>query len=188
MVGDFNSYRQEDPMDVLRAAGLQDLGQADDHSFRYQGTFGTLDHAFATPTMAAAVTGMEHWAINSDEPPVMDYDDANTEFYQANAFRSSDHDPIMVGIDAPMLSMGVTGSGAAPIIRFTGHDADKVQWTSDVPFRVEVFDMFGRTIGSTSALQLMATLNMGSSATGLYHWRCTGIRGDQLATGSWSVR
>lgn len=187
MVGDFNSYRQEDPMDVLRAAGLQDLGQADDHSFRYQGNFGTLDHAFATSSMEAAVTGMEHWAINSDEPPVMDYTDANTAFYQANAFRSSDHDPIVVGIDAPMLSTGLAEAEASQMVRFRGHPLDRVQWTSDVPFRVEVFDMLGRPVNATTAFHLTATLNLGASPTGLYHWRCSGIRGEQLATGTFLV-
>jgi hypothetical protein len=50
------------------------------------------------------VTGVADWHINADEPDILDY---NTDFkqpaqqalYEANAFRSSDHDPVIVGLD-----------------------------------------------------------------------------------------
>ena len=51
--------------------------------------------------MAARITGAAHWHINADEPAVLDY---NTEFkaqdlYSASPYRSSDHDPVLVGLD-----------------------------------------------------------------------------------------
>jgi hypothetical protein len=46
------------------------------------------------------VTGATEWHINSDEPDVLDYDttfkpDAQDALYEPNAYRSSDHDPVV---------------------------------------------------------------------------------------------
>jgi Ca2+-binding RTX toxin-like protein len=55
--------------------------------------------------MAKQVTGAGEWHINADEPSVLDY---NTEFkssaqisslYAPDAYRTSDHDPVIVGLD-----------------------------------------------------------------------------------------
>ena len=59
-----------------------------------------MDHAMATKSLAADITGVATWHINSDEPRFLDY---NQEFnpkalYQADPFRSSDHDPVIIGI------------------------------------------------------------------------------------------
>jgi uncharacterized protein len=67
--------------------------------------------------MLSQVTGTTVWHINSDEPPLLDY---NTEFkpqsvqdlYDSNPFRSSDHDPVIVGIGCdsvpPVASVGLS--------------------------------------------------------------------------------
>jgi hypothetical protein len=46
------------------------------------------------------VTGATDWHINADEPPVIDYDeDFNPPgYYSPNAYRASDHDPVIVGL------------------------------------------------------------------------------------------
>ena len=111
VIGDLNAYGQEDPIDAMRANGLVDLhdqfqrpGQTTtangDYSYVYRGQSGSLDHAIATDSLAADVTGIATWHINSDEPRSMDY---NMEYnpkqlYQADPFRSSDHDPVLIGI------------------------------------------------------------------------------------------
>lgn len=111
VIGDLNAYQQEDPIDAMRANGLIDLhelekqagaaGQTPRHySYNYRGQSGSLDHAFGTPSLAKDVTGVAVWHINADEPQSMDY---NQEFnpkqlYEANPFRSSDHDPVLIGI------------------------------------------------------------------------------------------
>ena len=75
------------------------------YSFVFQGQSGYLDHALADATLPAQVTGTTEWHINADEPIVLDY---NTDFksaghvetlYAPNAYRSSDHDPVLVGAD-----------------------------------------------------------------------------------------
>ena len=109
VIGDLNAYQQEDPIDAMRANGLVDLherfkpvtgAEKADYSYVYRGQSGSLDHAMATVSMAADVTGLATWHINADEPRSMDY---NQEYnpkplYQPDPFRSSDHDPVLIGI------------------------------------------------------------------------------------------
>ena len=50
------------------------------------------------------MTGAGDWHINADEPSLLDYDTSfkgpgEDALYQPNAFRASDHDPVLVGID-----------------------------------------------------------------------------------------
>ena len=111
VIGDLNAYQQEDPIDALRAGGLIDLheqfGQATssespglNYTFVYYAQCGSLDHAFATASLAADVTGVSIWHINADEPRFMDYNqEYNPELvYSADPYRSSDHDPVLIGI------------------------------------------------------------------------------------------
>jgi predicted extracellular nuclease len=109
IVGDLNSYAKEDPIDVLKEAGFKDLVRRyegkDAYSYVFDGQWGYLDHSLASPHLARQVTGTTTWHINADEPSVLDY---NTEFksdaqvaglYAATPYRSSDHDPVLVGLD-----------------------------------------------------------------------------------------
>ena len=117
VIGDLNSYAQEAPIDVFRAAGYTDtlatsLG-SDAYSFVFQGQSGYLDHGLASPTLAAQVTGAAEWHINADEPPVLDYNDDFKSpnhvhtLYAPTPYRSSDHDPLVVGLD--LLDYGFEG-------------------------------------------------------------------------------
>lgn len=100
LVGDFNAYNQEDPVQVLTAAGFVDLvpTKTSEYTYTFDGELGSLDHAFASPSLAASVTGVDVWNINSPE-----WSDRGYAFGAAEAetpFRSSDHDPIKVGVSA----------------------------------------------------------------------------------------
>jgi predicted extracellular nuclease len=117
IIGDLNSYDKEDPIDAILAGADDTLATFDDYTdlvYQYQGEFaysylfdgqlGYLDHALASPTMAAQVTGATVWHINADEPDILDYDmsfkqDPQDALFEPNAFRSSDHDPVIVGLD-----------------------------------------------------------------------------------------
>jgi uncharacterized protein len=62
--------------------------------------------------MTSQVTGATEWHINADEPSLIDYDmsfkqDAQDALYEPNAYRSSDHDPVIVGLD--LLAFGFEG-------------------------------------------------------------------------------
>jgi uncharacterized protein len=117
ILGDLNAYRLEDPISAIKEEGgytdLVDLfigPQA--YSFVFFGQAGYLDHALATPSLTDRVTGVTLWAINADEPRALDYNDFNQpSLFQPDQFRSSDHDPVMVGFcDAvsPVVSVSVT--------------------------------------------------------------------------------
>jgi uncharacterized protein len=109
VVGDLNAYAQEDPIRALRDAGFTDLvarfGGPAPYSYVFDGQAGYLDHALASGPLVDRVTGVTEWHVNADEPVVLDF---NTEFktpgqvtglYAPDAIRSSDHDPVLVGLD-----------------------------------------------------------------------------------------
>jgi uncharacterized protein len=105
LVGDFNAYAKEDPIAALTAGGYENLIARElgtgGYSFIFEGQSGYLDHALASSELAAQVSSAVEWHINADEPRFLDY---NLEFnppnlFQPNAFRSSDHDPLVVGLE-----------------------------------------------------------------------------------------
>lgn len=107
VLGDMNSYDHEDPIKVFEAAGYTDLAKEYQgeyaYSYVFDGQLGYLDYALANEAMAAKVVGAADWHINSDELPLIDYSmqykQPNEQaLYAPDAFRSSDHDPVLVGI------------------------------------------------------------------------------------------
>jgi predicted extracellular nuclease len=108
LIGDMNSYDHEDPIRAFVTAGYQDLVKrfGGEHAYGYvfDGMVGYLDHALASPSLDGQVTGASEWHINADEPDVLDYDTsfkpgAVDALYAPDRFRSSDHDPVLVGLD-----------------------------------------------------------------------------------------
>ena len=111
LVGDYNSYAMEDPIIALENGGFTHLIKTflgpDAYSYVFDGQWGYLDHALATASMTAQVSGVADYHINADEPSVLDY---NTDFksasqiaslYAPDQFRVSDHDPVLVGLCLP---------------------------------------------------------------------------------------
>jgi predicted extracellular nuclease len=111
VIGDLNAYTEEDPIDILRAGGLVNLDEAG-YSYVFDGLTGSLDHALATPSLVAQITGTGVWHINADEPRILDYNVefksgapgciaitcTSPDYYAPTPFRSSDHDPVIVGM------------------------------------------------------------------------------------------
>ncbi|HSQ73347.1 MAG TPA: nuclease, partial [Rubrivivax sp.] len=120
---DLNAYAKEDPVAVFTHAGWRDLiasyGGAQAYGYVFNGQWGTLDHALASPSLALGqVAGAAHWHVNADEPGVLDY---NVNFksvgqvaslYAADEFRNSDHDPAVVALalTAPRVLRGTAGA------------------------------------------------------------------------------
>jgi predicted extracellular nuclease len=106
VIGDLNAYGEEDPIDTLEAAKLvsvtkKHVAKKDRYSYVFESLSGELDHALVGKNLAKKVTGATIWHINADEGRFMDY---NTEFnppylYAPDTYRSSDHDPILFGLD-----------------------------------------------------------------------------------------
>lgn len=98
-VGDYNAYEEEDPMDILKAGGLSNI-LTGTYSYVFDGQSGSLDHALVTSSLISKVGGASKWHINADEPLVKSYDQQfNPPYaYNSDAFRSSDHDPVLLGL------------------------------------------------------------------------------------------
>lgn len=109
IVGDMNAYAMEDPIAAFTARGWVDLKSTwlgnRHHSYVFQGESGSLDHAFASPAMAAKITGVTDWLINADEPIALDYNEEFKSpqqlatFFAPDAYRSSDHDPVVIEVN-----------------------------------------------------------------------------------------
>jgi hypothetical protein len=141
IIGDLNSYRNEDPIDAIEAGADDTASTSDDYtdlldaligsnaySYVFDGQLGYLDYALANAGLFEEVSGVTVWHINADEIPVFDYnddiDDGSAEasferesaalpIYEANAYRASDHDPVIIGLDvcdeiAPTLSVSLS--------------------------------------------------------------------------------
>jgi 5'-nucleotidase len=106
MAGDYNSYTMEDPMDVLYRAGYTDVGSRFDegkYSYSFSGLSGSLDHILVNSAALALTTGADHWNINSGESVALEYSRYNyhaTNFHDPGPYRSSDHDPVVLGLRA----------------------------------------------------------------------------------------
>jgi hypothetical protein len=98
-MGDLNAYSMEDPIRIFTDEGYTNLIKKfegiEGYSYSYQGTVGCLDHALANEEMNRQVTGCKVFHINADEAAVFGYDGYS---YQNNMYRSSDHDPVVVGL------------------------------------------------------------------------------------------
>ena len=99
ILGDMNSYRNEDPIMALRRAGYVNLISSqlasNSYSYVYQGRWGELDHILASPSLTGQVTGASIWHINSDESPDFGYSGI---WSSPDKYRCSDHDPLIAGI------------------------------------------------------------------------------------------
>ncbi|GAB3079077.1 ExeM/NucH family extracellular endonuclease [Pedococcus soli] len=106
MAGDYNSYTMEDPLDVLYRAGYTDVGSTFDpgqYSYSFSGTSGSLDHILVNAAGLKMSTGADHWNINSGESVALEYSRYNyhsTDFHDPGPYRSSDHDPVVLGLKA----------------------------------------------------------------------------------------
>lgn len=120
LVGDMNSYAKEEPILSFEKANYKVLlndakvGQgAQAYSYVFgvasdangNGGAGNLDHAIADASLYPKVVRTFAWHINADEPTVLDYneeyktDEQKALFYGEDAYRSSDHDPVIVDLD-----------------------------------------------------------------------------------------
>ncbi len=131
IMGDLNSYAMEQTLTEIKAGHDDIPGTGDDftnlvvhyqgayaYSYTFDGQAGSLDHALANTSLFGQVTGAEDWHINSDEPNVLDYDTSfkpaeQEALYEPNAFRTSDHDPVVVGLNP---NAGAHGRRRRPVL------------------------------------------------------------------------
>jgi predicted extracellular nuclease len=113
ILGDLNAYSQEDPMQLFYQNGFENLKYTDKateekpFSYSYSGFLGSLDHALSSSALTDNVLSVDAWHINSVEDSTMDYlTEENGQTYSSidnyaapDAYRSSDHDPIIVALN-----------------------------------------------------------------------------------------
>jgi uncharacterized repeat protein (TIGR01451 family) len=126
LLGDFNAYAKEDPINTLIAGGYTDLETlfhgANAYSYLFDGQLGHLDYGFASASLLPRVTGADAWHINADEIDLFDYNDEVRDspgestfeekpdgsalvpprvvFQPGTPYRASDHDPVLLGLFA----------------------------------------------------------------------------------------
>lgn len=125
ILGDLNAFAMEDPVRAIQAGADDTAGTKDDYtnliamfngpsaySFVFDGQWGYLDHALTNATLTSQVTGVTQWHINADEVDLFDYNDGIQDagensfeakpsmnpLYAVNPYRTSDHDPVIVGL------------------------------------------------------------------------------------------
>lgn len=126
LVGDFNAYSYESPIQTLVKAGFSDLMDTqlfpsqhsatpwNEYTYNYQATFGSLDHILLNQAGYSALTSMDIWTANAYEPKALEYSRfgfTGTNYYSEDAFRASDHNAALVGFNFPVedqLSLGST--------------------------------------------------------------------------------
>ncbi len=177
IMGDLNAYGEEDPLDRLRASGLAHRAPLDAYTHGYASMFGALDHAFTTVAMGSAITGSAVWHINTDEPSTLDYRDANQSRYQPNAFRSSDHDPLLVGFDGSGLAVGIAEERQKETASFS-LQGTLATWFPQVEGAangaIELFDVRGMLVRSIPQERARTIADLAGLAPGLYTWRGKG--------------
>jgi len=132
VVGDLNAYGKESPILELASQGLVDQiarFNTAGYSYVFDGESGYLDHALTTSSLSAQVTGAMHWKINADEPSVIDYNlefkqpacaTCGPDYYSATVYRSSDHDPVLIGLSLVKPLQG--GAGRDTLVGTAGDD------------------------------------------------------------------
>jgi predicted extracellular nuclease len=111
--GDLNAYPQEDPVRAIESGGYVDLvawfAGSNAHTFIFDGQAGRLDHALGRTDLLPMVGRAGVWHTNADEPRILDHRSSNPpERYAPDAFRASDHDPVLVGLFPDADADGVT--------------------------------------------------------------------------------
>jgi predicted extracellular nuclease len=110
LVGDFNAYYGEDPIQWFGTHGYVNLINAIIGSSAYSYNFGSqagyLDHTFANAGMNSLVKKVAEWHNNADEPSSLQALGSSAKsaaaqiaYYGADAYAASDHDPIVIGFN-----------------------------------------------------------------------------------------
>jgi predicted extracellular nuclease len=98
LVGDYNSYTQEEPIQTLVRAGYEDVLMRDDstgYSYVYHSEAGYLDRVFASQTMVGQVTHVAVYHLNTD----YFYSRGFKRGLDETMFRYADHDPILIRVE-----------------------------------------------------------------------------------------
>ena len=181
-VGDYNANYEEDPIDILRAAGFVLGSPAASASYLFNGLSGSLDHAVLTPNLTGHVA-VEKWHINAAEPEFLEYDVAGAATDVNSPFRSSDHDPILIGMNFRTTVAATTPARAASQFQLFPNPAPGAfnirLTTADArPLTLEVLSALGQPVlllrGTAAEVQAGLATRTAALAPGTYLVRLQG--------------
>jgi predicted extracellular nuclease len=210
IIGDLNSYKNEDPIDNILLGSDDTSGSTDDYnnliddyqgvngySYLFDGQLGYLDYALATGSLSGQITGTTVWHVNADEIALFDYNDdiqdtgeaafqresSALPIYEVNAFRASDHDPVLVGID--LISSTASTDGASfenSVILFPNPAIKSVTLLNRSNTRLKratITDLSGKTIHEIDLtdVAIEKQLDISQLAPGLYFITIEGVQG-----------
>lgn len=98
LVGDYNAYTQEEPIQTLVREGYADMVMRDDstgYSYVYHSEAGYLDRVFASESMARQVKQVAVYHLNAD----YFYSRGFKRGLDDTMFRYADHDPILIRVE-----------------------------------------------------------------------------------------
>ncbi|UQN06984.1 ExeM/NucH family extracellular endonuclease [Deinococcus sp. QL22] len=186
LLGDLNAYRMEDPIMRLLRGADNTAGNADDlvsvfgpesYSYQFDGTWGSLDHAIVSQSLNGQLTGKTKWHINADEPVILDYNtefkaaDQQASFFAPDAFRSSDHDPVLVGLNltadapitTPIASLTLTPEAGSATVTVGGVAATQSFTASNVNASGPITVTVTPTGGAPAIVTVPATVASGAA-------------------------
>lgn len=104
IIGDLNAYLNEDPITTIKNGSYQNLvdnfANTNPYSSVVEGQQGLSDYAFANTDLNDQITGAAIWHINADEARALDFNSFNPiALFNADPFRSAEHDPVIIGLD-----------------------------------------------------------------------------------------
>ena len=153
VLGDLNAYSEEDPVRIFEQAGYIKTLEGT-YTIDFDGFWGMLDHILVSPALHSDFLAAATWPINADESDIKAYDSDVPEFIEANAIRSSDHDPLVAAfqIDGPVTSTHTLRDEASwRIVQSPENPVQStMQWIIEGDRReklvLEVFDTAGRRL------------------------------------------
>ena len=181
-VGDYNANYEEDPIDILRAAGLVVGSPAGSSSYLSNGLSGALDHAVLTPELVGHAA-VEKWHINAAEPEFLEYDVAGAATDANSPFRSSDHDPIVIGLNFRTTVTATATAGVAASFQVFPNPAVggfglQLTRASVEPLTLEVLSALGQPVlalrGTAAELSTELDRRTARLAPGTYLVRLSG--------------
>ncbi|HTN18723.1 MAG TPA: ExeM/NucH family extracellular endonuclease [Chitinophagaceae bacterium] len=179
-MGDYNAYFEEDPLDSIRSLGYTVLSAAKDYSYLFSGLVGSLDNAFVSASLLSSVTGVAKWNINAAEPTHLGYDDlkddGGSDFsnpwagsYTPSPFRSSDHDPVIVGLNLAKKT-GIAAMTQHALKLYPNPATERLTLQYEQAGDLHIYNAMGQLV---SDLQLVAgshiqVIDVSKMASGLY--------------------
>lgn len=191
-MGDYNAYFEEDPLDSLRSAGFVFLSTHESYSYLYNGQLGSLDNAFTTSALFPFVTGIAKWNINSVEPSYLGYEDDiddgssdQTNFwsflYSDIPARSSDHDPVIVGLQLGEKSaIKKVSSSPNELSIYPNPVREKIYFSSNFKGQTDlyIYNSLGMLISTTTMYQGQGFVDLRHLSQGVYFIRLNNVKGN----------